>query len=154
MRCEFCQGIGLFFWMGEPTVAPCPECTGCGIANCCEGIQAQPEKTWEQAPILRDIMSGHVKSVWATAFRHLENETFRLRLENSRLESTNAAIVKATEAWQEWWLEVMRPRVLDLVDVCRKLVDSSGEALHLAERGYPPLSGSPILKRDKGAKDE
>lgn len=38
MRCNFCDGTGM-----RPQGAvllPCPECGGCGVAHCCDGIQA------------------------------------------------------------------------------------------------------------------
>jgi hypothetical protein len=38
MRCNFCDGSGM-----RPQGAvllPCPECGGCGVAHCCDGIQA------------------------------------------------------------------------------------------------------------------
>lgn len=38
MRCNFCDGSGL-----KPTELgpqPCEECGGCGVAHCCDGLQA------------------------------------------------------------------------------------------------------------------
>jgi hypothetical protein len=45
MRCETCQGCG-GVWGSEKLVGlviPCPDCGGCGIGHCCDGLQEQPE---------------------------------------------------------------------------------------------------------------
>ena len=34
MRCEACHGLG--YQRGEP----CPDCGGCGVGHCCDGLQA------------------------------------------------------------------------------------------------------------------
>ncbi len=38
MRCNFCDGTGLR--VQGPTPVPCAECGGCGVAHCCDGLQA------------------------------------------------------------------------------------------------------------------
>ncbi len=38
MRCNFCDGSGMRQQGG--VILPCPECGGCGVAHCCDGIQA------------------------------------------------------------------------------------------------------------------
>ena len=38
MRCAFCDGMG--FVSGPSQARPCPECGGCGIAHCCDGLRA------------------------------------------------------------------------------------------------------------------
>lgn len=38
MRCKFCDGSGLNKTAGRPQ--PCKECGGCGVAHCCDGLQA------------------------------------------------------------------------------------------------------------------
>jgi hypothetical protein len=53
MICSSCYGIGevLVDREGKPvsrlrdaaTMITCPECGGCGIVHCCEGMQEQPE---------------------------------------------------------------------------------------------------------------
>jgi hypothetical protein len=50
MRCESCHGTGQLAAAGDdvlscaaagpPLALPCPECGGCGIAHCCDGITA------------------------------------------------------------------------------------------------------------------
>lgn len=52
MRCERCQGIGkLTYDQLTPqekgymdqfgSVFPCPDCGGCGISHCCDGLTAE-----------------------------------------------------------------------------------------------------------------
>lgn len=51
MICPVCEGHGnlpvvTINSSGRPVVThrlPCPECGGCGIVHCCEGLQEQPE---------------------------------------------------------------------------------------------------------------
>jgi hypothetical protein len=49
MRCETCQGEGSVsigrdgkigpWWLPDAEkVVPCPDCGGCGIAHCCDGL--------------------------------------------------------------------------------------------------------------------
>lgn len=57
MRCEKCRGSGVAVLLvaddarqlrlsdrSTSRVIPCPACNGSGIAHCCEGECAQPEK--------------------------------------------------------------------------------------------------------------
>jgi hypothetical protein len=59
MRCETCHGTGTVvapatldeeqrglndIWAGDPYPFPCPDCGGCGVAHCCEGLREQPEE--------------------------------------------------------------------------------------------------------------
>jgi hypothetical protein len=57
MRCETCDGKGrVWVWKNvqemEPRMQPCPDCGGCRIAHCCDGLTAanetpEPEPTAE-----------------------------------------------------------------------------------------------------------
>ena len=38
MRCNLCNGSGMRPSPGG--LAPCPECGGCGVAHCCDGLVA------------------------------------------------------------------------------------------------------------------
>ena len=38
MRCNLCDGSGMRPSPGGGT--PCPECGGCGVAHCCDGLVA------------------------------------------------------------------------------------------------------------------
>ena len=38
MRCEICNGTGMQRASG--VAVPCVECGGCGVAHCCDGLQA------------------------------------------------------------------------------------------------------------------
>ena len=38
MRCEICNGTGMQRVSG--VAVPCVECGGCGVAHCCDGLQA------------------------------------------------------------------------------------------------------------------
>ena len=38
MRCEICNGTGMQRASG--VTVPCVECGGCGVAHCCDGLQA------------------------------------------------------------------------------------------------------------------
>jgi hypothetical protein len=54
MRCETCHGSGRISALHSQAIAetamapaglselPCPDCDGCGIAHCCDGICEQP----------------------------------------------------------------------------------------------------------------
>lgn len=49
MRCDTCHGVGKV-WSGPfltphgeraGMMIPCPDCGGCGVAHCCDGMQEQ-----------------------------------------------------------------------------------------------------------------
>lgn len=45
MRCERCQGGGRVLpGRGSPSYALCPDCNGCGVVHCCDGLREQPEE--------------------------------------------------------------------------------------------------------------
>ncbi len=59
MRCSTCQGMGsvikLWYEYGgyalegasprsSPSTEPCPDCNGCGLMHCCDGLQANEAK--------------------------------------------------------------------------------------------------------------
>ena len=41
MLCPWCHGKGVAGLEGGRQ-APCPECGGCGLVHCCEGLREQP----------------------------------------------------------------------------------------------------------------
>lgn len=49
MRCEKCHGVGhirstvTWDWFSYVFNRTCEDCGGSGLANCCEGLQEQPE---------------------------------------------------------------------------------------------------------------
>jgi DnaJ-class molecular chaperone len=56
MRCERCQGLGnlpINFTFGDyhaTTLMPCPDCGGCGVAHCCDGLTAANETPEPEPP--------------------------------------------------------------------------------------------------------
>ena len=66
MRCERCQGNGMVPTsvditvgyrpsLGQrgytvPIVEPCPDCGGCGLAHCCDGLTAANETPEPEPP--------------------------------------------------------------------------------------------------------
>lgn len=47
MRCETCQGTGSirhdwseWLWGTQGALLPCPDCGGCAVSHCCEGLTA------------------------------------------------------------------------------------------------------------------
>jgi hypothetical protein len=57
MRCEKCQGEGFILRPPDQRgldvsqrlqiIWPCPDCNGCGIGHCCDGLRAQREEPEE-----------------------------------------------------------------------------------------------------------
>ena len=54
MICERCHGAGEVLNFSLPE--PCPECNGCGLAHCCDGMREQPEGNDDIVSVgLRDV---------------------------------------------------------------------------------------------------
>ena len=52
MRCERCRGTGKVLdgvWWHRQAV-PCPDCGGCGLAHCCDGLTAANETPEPEPP--------------------------------------------------------------------------------------------------------
>ena len=56
MRCEACHGRG-YVWRGASdddlvvfNQVPCPECGGCGVGHCCDGLQANEPALADKTP--------------------------------------------------------------------------------------------------------